>query len=250
MGAGKERLGRALLVSLVFHGALLSAAWPLWQQVAASRRPLVVVLGRTQGEAVLAPAPEVAEAARSPGKNPLAAARPAAAPGEKAATGRILALRGQGSWAGAGQRQGRSEKPAPVPAPAEPISLEKSSPGAPPAKEASSAPPSPASTAARERAPGQVDGAGLRRYRMNLALAAMGRYGGRALPVSLRGTVVLRLRRGLGPLTVAVAESSGNGALDEAARELVQAAGETAPLPESLGGLDFSFTLRLSFGED
>lgn len=250
MGAGKERLGRALLVSLVLHGALLSAAWPLWQQVAASRRPLVVVLGRTQGVAVLAPAPEAAEAARSPGTNPLAAAGPGAAPGEKTAIGRTLAPRGQGSWAGAGPRQGRSEKPAPVPAPAEPISLEKSSPAVPPAKEAPSAPPSPASTAARERAPGQVDRAGLRRYRMNLALAAMGRYGGRALPASFRGTVVLRLRRGLGPLTVAVAESSGNGALDEVARELVLAAGETAPLPESLGGLDFSFTLRLSFGED
>lgn len=95
-----------------------------------------------------------------------------------------------------------------------------------------------------------MDGAGLRRYRLNLARAVMGRYGDQALPAGLRGTVVLRLRRGLGPLTVAVAESSGNGVLDAAARELVQAAGETAPLPESLGGLDFSFTLRLSFGED
>lgn len=246
---GRGDLGRALLVSLALHGALLSAAWPLLQQVAASRKPLVVALGRPATEKGAAPVPDRAEKkARPAPAKPAPVSQPGPIPGEARVSVRGAVSQGQGLKAPAAALDG-SEASAPVasPPPGKP-SLDANAVIAAP-----QVPPSPSGGSGREQALGRVDGAGLRRYRMNLALAAMerfGRDGGRPLPADLRGTVVLRLRRGMGPLTVAVAESSGDPVLDKVARELVQAAGAEASLPPSLGGLDFTFTLRLSFGEE
>lgn len=150
---------------------------------------------------------------------------------------------------------------APQPAPQVPVAAASPSPGATPALTAdapsrSGGAPSPAGPA-RAVAAGAASGSpapdpdGVRQYRMALAVEArrFRRYPERALAEDVSGTVEVRVAVGAGgqPQEVALARSSGSGALDEAALEMMRRAAPRAAVPEPLRRRAFAVDLPVVF---
>lgn len=99
-----------------------------------------------------------------------------------------------------------------------------------------------------------LDANGLRQYRVGIAAAArrFRHYAAPALAEGLSGTVGIRvtIAPGGGALPAQVEQSSGHPALDAAAVRMIDAALQTASVPESLRNQSFGLRLPVAFEPD